>query len=157
MMSALQIREFQPGDEAAFRDLNVEWIERFFRIEPPDEAVLSNPQTAILDSRGRIFFAVRDGACIGCCALLRTGEHEFEVAKMAVTPAAQGSGAGRAILTAVIEEARRIGARRLFLETNRVMAPAIHLYESLGFRHIPADRVQPSSYARSDVAMEFFL
>jgi GNAT superfamily N-acetyltransferase len=76
---------------------------------------------------------------------------------MAVTPAAQGSGAGRAILTAVIEEARRIGARRLFLETNRVMAPAIHLYESLGFRHIPADRVQPSSYARSDVAMELFL
>jgi len=156
-MSPLQIREFQPGDEAAFRDLNVEWIERFFRIEPPDEAVLSNPQTAILDSGGRIFFAVRDGQCIGCCALLRTGEHEFEVAKMAVTPAAQGSGAGRAILTAVIEEARRIGASRLFLETNRVMAPAIHLYESLGFRHIPADRVQPSSYARSDVAMEFFL
>ena len=154
-MSDFRIREFQPGDEAAFRALNVEWIERYFRIEPPDEVVLSDPEGAILARGGRIFFAVRDGGPIGCCALLRIGEGDYEVAKMAVAPSAQGQGVGRALLSAVIESARTAGIRRLSLETNRVLTPAIRLYESCGFRHIPA--VHPSPYARSDVAMELLL
>ena len=41
-------------------------------------------------SGGRIFFAHIDDQCVGCCALLRTGADEYEVAKMAVTPACQG-------------------------------------------------------------------
>jgi GNAT superfamily N-acetyltransferase len=151
------IREFQPGDEAAFRDLNVEWIERYFRIEPPDEAVLSDPQGAILDRGGRIFFAVREGAPIGCCALIFMREGEYAVAKMAVAPQAQGGGVGRAVLTAAIEWARSNGARRLFLETNHILTPAIRLYESCGFRHIPPDVSHPSPYARCDVEMELVL
>ena len=46
------------------------------------------------------------------------------------------------------------GGRRLWLETNRAMTPAIRLYESMGFRHVPAERAIPSLYARSDVQME---
>jgi GNAT superfamily N-acetyltransferase len=156
-MSEVLIREFQPGDEAAFRALNVEWIERYFRIEPPDEAVLSDPQSAILVPGGRIFFAERDGVAIGCCALLFVHEGDYEVAKMAVAPAAQEQGIGRALLTAVIRAARAAGIRRLSLETNRVLTPAIRLYESCGFRHIPHERVHPSPYARCDVAMELLL
>ena len=151
------IREFQPGDEAAFRALNVEWIERYFRIEPPDEAVLSDPQGAILDRGGRIFFAVRDGVAIGCCALLFRREGEYEVAKMAVAPPAQGAGIGRAVLTAAIDWARRNGVRKLSLETNHILAPAIRLYESCGFQHVPAERAHPSPYARCDVEMELLL
>ena len=151
------IREFQPGDEAAFRSLNQQWIERYFKMEPPDVEVLSDPQGAILDDGGRILFAIRDGVAIGCCALIRMDEGEFEVAKMAVAPEAQGAGIGRALLTAAIELARSLGTRRLFLETNRVLTPAIHLYESLGFQHLPPERVHPSPYARSDVVMELIL
>jgi hypothetical protein len=43
------IRQFQPGDAAAFRRLNEEWITRFFRIEPKEELVLADPQGTILD------------------------------------------------------------------------------------------------------------
>jgi len=149
------IREFQPGDEHAFRALNQEWIERYFRMEPPDLEVLSNPVTAILEPGGRIFLAVRDGQAIGCCALIRMEEGEYEVAKMAVSPAAQGGGIGRTLLAAVIEAARQAGVRRLFLETNHILTPAIHLYESLGFQHVVAEH--PSPYARSDVTMELLL
>jgi GNAT superfamily N-acetyltransferase len=151
------IREFQPGDEAAFRSLNQQWIERYFKMEPPDVEVLSDPQGAILNDGGRILFAIRDGVAIGCCALIRMDDGEFEVAKMAVAPEAQGAGIGRALLTAAIELARSLGTRRLFLETNRVLTPAIHLYESLGFQHLPPERVHPSPYARSDVVMELIL
>ena len=38
------IREFQPGDEAAFGDLNEEWITRYFRIEAKDREAFANPQ-----------------------------------------------------------------------------------------------------------------
>lgn len=68
-----------------------------------------------------------------------------------------GAGIGRRLLAATIEGARALGARRLYLETNSKLATAIHLYESLGFRHVPPERVTPSPYARSNVQMELHL
>lgn len=148
------IREFQPGDEIAFRKLNEEWIARFFRIEPKEAKVLADPKGLILDDGGKIFFATVSNQLIGCCALKRMNANEFEVAKMAVTPAFQGAGIGRKILQAVVEAGRAMGARRLYLETNHTLTPAIRLYESVGFRHIPAERIIPSEYERADVYME---
>jgi len=168
----LTFREFQPGDESDFRRLNEEWIVRHFALEPKDEEALADPQRTILQPGGRIFFAVRQGRPIGCCALVpvthgpmthgptadgATRSGEFEVAKMAVTESARGAGIGRALLEKVIAEARLSGARRLFLETNSKLVPAIRLYESVGFRHIPAGRIVPSPYARSNVSMELQL
>jgi GNAT superfamily N-acetyltransferase len=79
---------------------------------------------------------------------------EYELAKMAVTASAQGTGVGRKLLESVIAEARKAGATRLFLETNRMLTPAIRLYESCGFRHLPPERFVHSEYARSNVQME---
>jgi putative acetyltransferase len=158
-MSELEItiREFRPGDEAAFRGLNEEWITRYFVLEPKDEASLANPRETILDCGGRIFLAIRGGQPIGCCALLAMAPGEFEVAKMAVTESSQRNGAGRRLLERTIAEARLAGAHRLYLETNRKLAAAIHLYESLGFRHLPPERIVPSAYTRADVYMELYL
>jgi GNAT superfamily N-acetyltransferase len=154
---AIEIREFQPGDEEAFNRLNEEWIVRYFVLEKKDVEALATPRETILDRGGRILFAVHGGAPVGCCALVAMGPGEFEVAKMAVTESAQGLGIGRRLLEATIEVARAAGASQLFLETNSVLAPAIRLYESVGFRHIPADRKKASPYARSDVQMELIL
>ena len=156
-MPQVTIREFQPGDETAFRKLNEEWISRYFRLEAKDEEALNDPQSNILASGGRIFFAYLGDQCVGCCGLLRSGAHEFEVAKMAVTSSCQGNGIGRKLLQATIEAARAAGARRLYLETNHILTPAIRLYESVGFKHLPPDRIVPSPYARSDVSMEMTL
>jgi len=76
---------------------------------------------------------------------------------MAVAPEWQGSGIGRKLLQAVVEAARSAGARRLYLETNHVLAPAIRLYRSIGFAPLPPNRIVPSPYARADVYMEMFL
>lgn len=51
-------REFAP----AFRQLNLEWIERWFAIEAPDLKVLDDPETAIIAPGGQIFFARDAGA-----------------------------------------------------------------------------------------------
>jgi GNAT superfamily N-acetyltransferase len=154
---AVIVREFQPGDEAAFRRLNEEWIVRYFALEKKDVEALATPRETILERGGRILLAVRGAEPVGCCALLAMREGEFEVAKMAVTERAQGLGIGRLLLEATIETARAAGARRLFLETNSKLAPAIRLYESAGFRHLPAERRKASPYARSDVQMELEL
>jgi GNAT superfamily N-acetyltransferase len=156
-VSEVSIREFQPGDEVAFRRLNEEWITQYFRLEPKDLAVLGDPQSNILAPGGRILFATLENECVACCALLLVGPGEYEVGKMAVTRRCQGQGIGRKVLLAAVETARSAGARRLWLETNRVLAPAIRLYESAGFEHVPAERRAASPYARSDVQMEMLL
>jgi putative acetyltransferase len=153
-ISEVTIREFQPGDEIAFRTLNEEWIKRYFHMEASDEEVFGDPKEHILNTGGKILFVVAENRCVGCCALRRLGENEYEVAKMAVTPAFQGSGLGRKLLHAVIETGRTMGARRLYLETNHTLTTAIRLYESVGFKHIPKERVTPSFYERADVHME---
>ena len=115
----LTIRDFVAGDEIAFRNLNEEWIRRYFAMEPKDEESLADPRETILSHGGRIFFAVRRGVTVGCCALLAMGPGEYEVAKMAVTESVRGAGVGRRLLETVIAEARAAGARRLYLETNQ--------------------------------------
>lgn len=151
------IREFRRGDEEAFRTLNEEWIVRHFALEAKDRASLSDPKGAILERGGKILMAVRNHQPVGCCALLATVPGEFEVAKMAVTESCRRAGIGRRLLEAVIAEARALGARRLYLETNRTLEGAIRLYESMGFRHIPPDQIVPSPYARANVYMELLL
>ena len=155
--AVLSLREFQPGDEAAFRRLNEEWIVRYFKLEAADESAFAHPREKYLNRGGRLFFTLRGDEIIGCCALMPMGPNEFEVSKMAITASAQGLGAGRFQLQGVVDAARAMGAKRLYLETNHVLGPAIHLYEALGFTHVPAERLTPSPYARADVFLEMWL
>src|SRR3954454_8742574 len=146
------IRSFQPGDEDAFRRLNEEWIERYFAIEAKDRETLENPR-AILDKGGAILIAEANGAAVGCCALVPMQlAGDLELAKMAVTPSHQGRGLGKKLIAAAIDEARGMGASRLVLETNSKLAPALALYERMGFTRI--ESLFPSEYSRSDVWME---
>ena len=61
------------------------------------------------------------------------------------------------MMEAVIERARGLGARRLFIETSHKLPAAIALYERLGFVHLAKEAVPPSEYARADVFMERWL
>jgi putative acetyltransferase len=153
----MTIREFQPGDETAFRTLNEEWIVRYFEMEPKDQVSLADPRHYILDPGGQIFIAEENSGPVGCCALLARAPGEFEVAKMAVTESCQGKGIGRRLLVKCIDAARAMGANRLYIETNRKLTPAVRLYESLGFRHLPPERIVASPYARADVYLELNL
>ena len=146
------IRSFQAGDEVAFRALNEQWIRQYFELEAKDEEVFADPQRAIVGRGGQILFAILADETVGCCALLPMDDGGFEVGKMAVAHGYQGEGIGRQLLRATIEEAQRMGAHRLYLETNHILLPAITLYESVGFRRIDPDRASP--YTRSDVYME---
>lgn len=97
---------------------------------------------------GRLLLAEAGGAVIGCVALRPVDEHTGEMKRLYVRPAARGSGAGRALAERVIAEARRIGYRRLVLDTLPSLVAAIRLYESLGFRDIAPYHANPVPGAR---------
>jgi putative acetyltransferase len=150
-VSGIAIVPFQPALAAHFERLNREWIERYFVVEPPDLAVFENPQGAIVAPGGQILFAVEGESVLGTCAVLKLADGEMELAKMAVAPPAQGRGIGRLLGEAAIAFARAAGASRLVLVSNSRLAPALALYQRLGFRHAPLPH--DSGYTRGDVYM----
>jgi putative acetyltransferase len=159
MQALMQItfRQFQTGDNEAFRTLNEQWIAKYFVLEEKDRLTLNDPEKYILKSGGHIYFATLDDEIVGCCALIANGPDSYEVAKMAVDESYRNLGIGKAMLAHVVEAARALGARRLTLETNSKLMNAIHVYETLGFRHADPSLVEPSPYKRADVFMEQLL
>lgn len=136
-----------------WHDINKEWVERFFTMEQPDRDSLENPEKYILGRGGEIYFALHKGKVVGVAALKYDGEDVYEVSKMGVRPEAQGLGIGRRLLSHTIERFHARGGRKLYLETNSKLAPAISLYEKAGFVQVPAREDTP--YARADVCMEY--
>lgn len=153
----LHIRPFQPGDASAFRDLNEQWILKYFSLEESDRVTLGHPESSVLQPGGHIFMAMLGDIPVGCCALLADGPGVFELGKMAVMEGHRGLGIGRKILEHVIAQARALGARSLHLGTHSKLAGAIHLYETVGFRHVPPDQAPASPYARAEVFMDLQL
>jgi ribosomal protein S18 acetylase RimI-like enzyme len=154
-MGTMEIVDFHPDHAGAFKALNVAWISHFFALEAKDLEVLDDPAGRVLAPGGHILMAVEAGEPVGCVALMAMKGGGFEVAKMAVTDAYKGRGLGRALMAACVERARSAGAKRLYLETNSGLVPALGLYRSFGFRRI--EPAEPSPYARADVAMELTL
>jgi GNAT superfamily N-acetyltransferase len=114
--------------------LNAELTERypedgstFFHLSPDEVA----------DGRGAFFVAYLEGEPVGCGAVRRIEPGVAEIKRMYVVPAARGRGVGRQILDALEIEARKLGARRLVLETGPRQPEAIALYRGAGFVEIP--------------------
>ena len=147
----MEIVDYRPDHAQAFRVLNEAWIGKYFVIEAKDREVLEDPDGKIIAPGGRIFMAIRDGEAVGCAALLKMADGGYEVAKMTVSETLRGSGLGRRLMQRCIDEGAKLGATRLYLETNSGLAPALGLYRAMGFRDLaPA----ATAYARADVFME---
>ncbi len=87
--------------------------------------------------RGVFLVARLDGAASGCGAVRLISETEAEIKRMYVRPSRRGRGIARALLARLETEARRLGARRLLLETGERQQEAIGLYESAGYVRVP--------------------
>ena len=151
-MSGITIVPFRREYAADFRRLNLDWIERLFKVEGPDRKVLDDPERAIVAQGGMIFFALDGEAVVGTVAMVRASDERYELAKMAVAASHQRRGIGELLGKACKAWAAEKGIRTVFLETNSRLDNAIRLYERLGFRH--AVDPHPSDYARADVYME---
>ena len=104
------------------------------RISPPESV-----HALDLDALRRpdiTFWSVWDGpALVGCGALKEIDARSGEVKSMRTAEGLRRRGAGRAVLTTIVDTARVRGYRRLGLETGAQpeFGPAHRLYESFGF------------------------
>jgi len=153
--ASLTILEYADTLAPAFRDINAQWISAMYQMERADIELLENPRGRIIDRGGEILFVAAAGlGVVGTCALLKTGEDQYELTKMGVLESARGRKAGEFLLRAMIARAERLGAKRLYLLSNRKSAAAVHLYEKLGFAHDDSImREFGARYARCNVAM----
>jgi DNA-binding MarR family transcriptional regulator/GNAT superfamily N-acetyltransferase len=145
------IVEYDSRFQSAFRQLNEEWITKYFQMEESDHKALDHPTEYIIDRGGYIFMALYKDEPVGTCALIRMEDGGYELAKMAVSPKTQGLGIGFLLGKACLARARAKGAWRVYLESNTMLKPAINLYYKLGFRKTSGP---PSPYERSNIQME---
>ncbi len=150
----IDVGDAEPEEFEEFSRLNYEWIEKYFQVEDSDRAALDAPKEYILDTGGVILMIRYEGKVAGTCALLRTNEETLELAKMAVDDAYKGKGLGYLLGVAALDRARELGAKRVFLDSNTSLTPAINLYRKLGFKRMPAE---PTPYARCNIQMEVIL
>ena len=152
----VEIVNYRPEHFMTFKRLNIMWINSHWSLEPHDLEVLNDPDSSILSKGGHIFVALVDGEPMGVVALCRMDgtECDFELAKLAVDPEARGLGVGEKMCRAALEFARKSGARKIFLESNTLLKPAINLYRKLGFTEL--EEYHPA-YERGDIQMELTL
>ncbi len=155
MQRNIQIINYATRYRSDFKSINQQWIEQYFKMEESDYKSLDHPEDYVLANGGAILMAVDGEKAVGTVALIKMDgkPYDFELAKMGVLPEYHGLGIGFRLGEAIIEKAKTIGARNLYLESNTVLAPAIHLYRKLGFVEVK-DVYSP--YTRCDIQMELW-
>ena len=149
----VRIVRYEPKYRKAFRDLNYQWLQKYFTVEPYDEIVLNDPDHQIIRRGGTVLVALLGKEPVGVCALIRHTEKKFELAKMGVTEGHHRKGIGRKLVSAAIETARNRGADTLVLATSPVLEPANNLYRAMGFRDAEYSEIGPLPYQRHSVVM----
>lgn len=145
-----EIIEYRKDLAPYFKQINMDWLEKYFVAEPYDVEVLSNPEKYILEKGGNIYFVAEEGIPKGAVALMNNEYGELELTKMGVDESAQRKGYGNLLIQHCIQKAREIGVKDLILYSNTKLSPAIHLYKKFGFVEVP---VEKSEYARCDIKM----
>jgi GNAT superfamily N-acetyltransferase len=112
-----------------------------------------HPYMSVLDNvehraeHAEVWVAEASGAVVAAVTLTFAGqpysevaiENELEFRMLAVDPAVQGGGVGRAVVRQVIDHAQtRPGVNAISITSATFMDRAHALYESLGFQRVPA-------------------
>ena len=132
----LLIRPARIADDPVLQRLDVvTWSPDVSPAPPPSPG---GPFFRVGDRPEDVLMAVLDGAVVGYVKLgrpteLASSRHVVAIWGLAVDPAAQGRGVGRALLEAAAREAANRGARRLTLRVLAPNAPARALYAACGF------------------------
>jgi GNAT superfamily N-acetyltransferase len=125
-----------PVREAVERDLG-----SAVKFQPPD---------------GRLLLAFQDEMAIGTACMQRIGPDTAEIKRMYVQPPHRRTGAGRAMLDALITASRSAGYERIRLDSPDFMNAAHALYRRSGFREIApyAESEIPDQYKSHWIFME---
>ncbi|MAR43288.1 MAG: GNAT family N-acetyltransferase [Flavobacteriaceae bacterium] len=154
-MTKISFKKFSKIDSEKFKSLNLEWLNRYFKVEPIDELVLNNPKREIIDKGGFIFMIEKKSDIIGTFAFIKKSEKIYEFSKMAIIPDERGNGYGNKAMKFLIQFAKNKKWSRLILYSNTKLKNSIHLYRKYGFKEIPIEK--NLIYSRGNIKMELSL
>jgi amino-acid N-acetyltransferase len=130
--SRIAVRRARVGDGRQIKDL----------VDCYAGAVLLTKQLVTLYEDVQEFWvAERDGLLVGCGALHVLWEDLAEIRTLAVHPGVTGQGVGQALVTQLVEHARALGLRRLFVLTFEE-----RFFSWYGFQKIEGTPVKPEIY-----------
>lgn len=147
----MEIIEYRSEYKEHIKELNFEWLEKYFSVEPSDIVQLSDPENEIINKGGFIYYASVDDKVVGTVTLMKVDNGIYELGKMAVTVKYQGKGIGNKLLAHCITKAKSISAETIILYSNTKLVPAIELYKKYGF---VTTTMGITSYERSNIKME---
>lgn len=150
----IRIIPYRREHHAAFKDLNLEWLDHYHLTESHDLMILNDPQGTVINGGGFIWMAEVDGAIVGSAGLMKEKEGEYELVKMAVTEKYRGNGISKLLLEKCLTKAKELGARKVSLYSNHQLQTAISLYEKYGFYHV---ELVNSPLETADIRMELVL
>jgi N-acetylglutamate synthase-like GNAT family acetyltransferase len=150
----IEIIDYTEENKKFIKQLNVEWLSKYFSVEPRDEIQLSNPQEEIIDRGGMIFYALYNKKVVGTLTLMKIDNNTYELSKMAVTQIMQGKGIGVALMEYCLRVANDQHIQKLILYSNTKLNAAITLYRKYGFVEVPFDATH---YKRANIKMELSL
>jgi len=148
----ITINDYDPRYQPHFESLNRVWIEKYFRMEPRDEYVLTNPEEAIIQKGGTILIALYDGSVAGVVALIKIDNDTYEFSKMGVHEDFRRKGIAEALSYAAFKKVKALKGKKVILFSNTLLEGAILLYRKLGFTEVPLDNA--NEYERSNIKME---
>jgi ribosomal protein S18 acetylase RimI-like enzyme len=140
-----QVRPARHGEYPAAKRLVEEYVESL----PVDlgfqgiERELADFPGAYEPPRGCLLLALVEGRPVGCVAVKSFEEGVCELKRLYVRPEGRRAGLGRKLTEAALEEAARLGYRRMRLDTLPSMDAARSLYRALGFVEIEPYRFNP--------------
>ena len=162
MSATLEIRDYQPADEAALielvRELQVFEEGIYDRLVPPAEIgpwYIERLLKDCADMKGRIRVAVRDGQLVGYATVMtdvvvddERDEVEYShahIGDLAVTATERGQGTGHALLADCEAIARAAGALWLRITAHAANSRAREIYGRAGFRELFVNFEKPLS------------
>ncbi|KAI8576742.1 hypothetical protein K450DRAFT_255368 [Umbelopsis ramanniana AG] len=138
--------------QKAFRELNLVWVERHFKVEKSDINQLERPQESIIDPGGEIILLQHAEEIIGTVAVV--SEHgEYELSKMSVSDHHQGKGYSHLLMYASLDWAKARNIPEITILSSQRLANAINLYKQHGFKTIRLG-AHPN-YERCDIIMKW--
>ena len=145
-------------DDQAVRDLfwaYLQWatpeVNREFGVGFDEESLLERDMCELAKFQppdGRLLLAEYEGEMAGIACMKKIREDLGEIKRMYVSPQFRRRGIGRALGERLIQDARVIGYRRIWLDSPSSWKGSHALYRSLGFREI-------GPYPESEIPVEF--
>jgi drug/metabolite transporter (DMT)-like permease/GNAT superfamily N-acetyltransferase len=133
----VRLRHLATADDDAADLLNAYATELRERMIGREPCRVETVASEYVEPGGTFLVLYHDGEPVGCGGVRGLGEGVGEVKRMYIVPGARGHGLGKRLLGSLEDEARRLGYRKLRLDTAAPLREAQQLYRRAGYREIP--------------------